>query len=221
MRVLFFLYYVLKIATESSLLYSVLKRKTAQGLSRKTQELLFLANAIGALRLFVGTYSFQVILLEVISALIPFAMFCLLKFRSAFRASYDPIIDNLQYHIKILPACLLLGLMCIQNEFIDLLWFLPMWLECFAILPQYFVMIRRKDISNIPKLFPWGTILIKIVFFADLLASETQPTNDVILMYLLSSFLYTVLHGFFLRAYIQISSGKSTKEYASVAQVAK
>lgn len=130
------------------LLYILFTKKSASGISLKTQELYLLVFLCRYLDLFTNFYSLYNTIFKIFYILCSGAIVFLIRFKEPWKSTNDRKQDTFQSWVLIIPC---LALACFVNyEFtvMEVLWTFSIYLESVAIFPQLFVLHRTSKIEN-------------------------------------------------------------------------
>lgn len=152
------------------LIYTILKRESAAGLSLKTQELYALVFICRYLDL-IYMFSKHAILYNTIFKIFYITVSCyivyLIRFNKAIKATYDRNTrekDGFVSLYVIVPCIILALLKHYSNSFMELSWAFSIYLEAVAIFPQLLVLHRLQKIENLTTYYMFFLGLYKVFY---------------------------------------------------------
>ncbi|XP_072380203.1 ER lumen protein-retaining receptor 3-like [Diabrotica undecimpunctata] len=146
------------------LLLSIIKKKSYDGVSAKTQFLYTLVFTTRYLDLFVVFLSYYNSVMKVIFALVPTCTFLLVfKMKSTYEKKYDSFWSEV-----LVAGALILAVFVNYNlEAIEVLWTFSNYLEAVVMIPQLYMIFQSKKTTRHMKMYISFLVLYKIMYICD------------------------------------------------------
>lgn len=126
--------------------------KNAIGISLKTQELYFVVFATRYLDLFTTYYSLYNTLMKILYISSTGYIIYMIREMEPFKTNYDRAQDSfLHWQYAVAPSAIAALVTSIASgfDFMEMLWYLSIFLEAMAIVPQLIVLQRYREVENL------------------------------------------------------------------------
>jgi ER lumen protein retaining receptor len=130
------------------LIWQLVKSKSANGISLKTQELYLLVFLCRYIDLFTNFYSLYNTVFKIFYITCSAAIVCMIRFKNPWKQTNHRQQDTFNYLYAIVPCFVLALLFNYEFTVMEILWTFSIYLEAIAIFPQLFVLHRTKSIEN-------------------------------------------------------------------------
>ena len=189
------------------------KTRTVSELSYRTQEIyliVFLSRYMDIFLYFISLYNltFKIMFISATCYII-----YLIRFAKPYCLAYDKNTDSLNHYLYIYPSALILTILFHMNsnyyKTFEYFWSFSIWLEAFAIIPQLYIIYKKKEVEIVTGTYMACLGLYRFFYIINWIYQYTIGIHLTGIK-IFAAIIQTIIYGDFLYYYLKSVKSQST-----------